>query len=170
MANQSREPGNRVEVNTIHPSALIRPETFMNIRQYHRTDPLQRAQQCLFAVLFVMGCVTFSRPASAQDAPLKIWEFAPYEVEVWCSLDPDLNVSETAQSQFIKALGDDLDRAFQSAWRTRVIPVDSEQRSRIARHLDVIKLDDFTREELVLVVNRDPANASCERWTRPWRK
>ncbi len=91
---------------------------------------------------------------------VKIWEFTPYQVEVWCSLDSDLNVSTTAQSHFIKALGDNLDRNFQSAWRTRVELVDEEQRSRIARHLDSLKLEDFTREELALVINRDPAHAA----------
>ena len=88
---------------------------------------------------------------------MKVWEFSPYQVEVWCALDANLDVSELAKSQFTKSLSDDLDRMFQAAWRTRIKQTEPELRSRLARDIDTLEFDDFSREELILVVNRDPA-------------
>ena len=102
------------------------------------------------------------QPAAAQEA-VKVWEFSAYEVEVWCALDANLDVCELAKSQFARALSDDLDRMFQAAWRTQVKLTEPELRSRLARNIDTLTLDDFAREELVLIVSRDPALTSSVR-------
>lgn len=103
---------------------------------------------CVFA--------TWSNPSAAQEA-VKVWEFTPYDVEVWCALDANLDISELAKSQFTQSLSDELDRLFQAAWRTHVTQTEPELRSRLARELETFTLNDFSREELVLVVNRDPS-------------
>ena len=121
---------------------------------------------CRRSLLYVAGfaCALnfWSQSVVAQEA-IKVWEFSAYEVEVWCALDANLDVSELAKSQFTKALSDDLDRMFQAAWRTRVKHAEPELRSRLARDIETLKLDDFSRDELVLVVNRDPALTSSIR-------
>lgn len=118
--------------------------------------PLQCAQ---FLAWCVISFLTSAEFVNAQE-PVKIWEFAPYEVEVWCVLDPNVSVSEVAKQQFTKSLSDDLERTFRAAWRIHFAPTDAEMRSRLARQLETLKIDDFTREELIMVVNRDPANAA----------
>ncbi len=115
----------------------------------------------IVAWLFCALCFG-SQSSSAQD-PVKVWEFSPYEVEVWCALDTNLDLSDLAKSQFTKSLADDLERMFQAAWRVKVKEAEPDLRSRIVRNLDGLKLDDFSREELVLVINRDPALASTVR-------
>ena len=120
---------------------------------------LQSLLPCLLGFVCVLCSMLQGAGASAQQ-PVEIWEFSPYEVEVWCALDPGLEVSELAQSQFPKALADDLERMFGAAWRVRVTLPDAELRTRLSRSLETIELTDFTREELILVINRDPANAA----------
>ncbi|MDX1930346.1 MAG: hypothetical protein SFV81_27725 [Pirellulaceae bacterium] len=108
-------------------------------------------------VWFVCALAFWSQSIAAQEA-VKIWEFSPYEVEVWCALDPNLDVSDLAKSQFVKTLSDDLDRMFQAAWHTKVKSAETDLRSRLARDIQTLTLEDFSREELVLLVNRDAAS------------
>ena len=108
-------------------------------------------------VWFACVLAFWSQSIAAQEA-VKIWEFSPYEVEVWCSLDADLDISELARSQFAKSLSDDLERMFQAAWRTNVKSTSPELRSRLAREIESLTLDDFSREELVLLVNKESAS------------
>lgn len=108
-------------------------------------------------VWFVCALAFWSQSTAAQEA-VKIWEFSPYEVEVWCALDPSLDVSDLAKSQFVETLSDDLDRMFQAAWHTNVKSAETDLRSRLARDIQTLTLDDFSREELVLLVNRDSAS------------
>ena len=110
----------------------------------------------LNAVWLVCALATWTQPVAAQDV-VKVWEFTPYDVEVWCALDANLDISELAKSQFTQSLSDDLDRLFQAAWKTHVKQTEPELRSRLAREIETFTLDDFSREELVLVVNRDPS-------------
>lgn len=114
------------------------------------------------AILACALSVCGDRSAVAEEA-VNIWEFAPYEVEVWFALDPGLDVSELAKSQFGQRLSDDLERMFEAAWRVQVKAADGELRTRLARNLEKLTLDAFSREDLVLVVNRDPALASTVR-------
>ncbi len=106
--------------------------------------------------------VVGSQYISAQET-VKIWEFSPYEVEVWCALDANLDISELAHSQFAKTLSDDLERMFQAAWHTHVKLAEPELRSRLARDIETFSLEDLSREELVMVINRDPSLTSTVR-------
>jgi hypothetical protein len=108
-------------------------------------------------VWFACALSFWSQTIAAQEA-IKIWEFSPYEVEVWCALDANLDISDLAKSQFAKTLSDDLDRMFQAAWHTHVKSADSEMRSRLARDIETLSLNDFSREELVLLVNKESAS------------
>ncbi len=115
----------------------------------------KRLQLWALLLVLIVGSVDL---LSAQE-PIKIWEFTPYEVEVWCVLDPNLEVSDLAKSHFTQALVDHLDSTFRAAWRIHLTVPDAELRSRITRNFETLKLDDLMSEELILVVNRDPANA-----------
>ena len=133
----------------------------MNVAYRHpRTSGIRTPDACArFVAWFVVAFLSATTFLRAQE-PVKVWEFTPYEVEVWCVIDPSLNVSELAKQHFTKSLLDGLDNTFRAAWRLHFTAPDGELRSRLERDFETVQLNDFMREELIMVVNRDPANAA----------
>lgn len=87
----------------------------------------------------------------------KIWEFSPYEVEVWCALDPGLDISEEAKARLLTDLEAELERMFQAAWRPHLSLITREFPSRFSRDLENIEVDQLIGKDLVLVLNKDSA-------------
>ncbi len=96
----------------------------------------------------------------AQAQEVKIWEFSPYDVEIWYAFDANLDIPEFAREQFIRGLTDELDRIFQATWRVHMTNAAPEMRTLMIRDLSSFQVKDLTREELVLVVNKDAAQSS----------
>ncbi len=110
-------------------------------------------RRSLHSIAWFVGALIFGAQTVAAKEAIKVWEFSAYNVEIWCSLDANLDISELAKSQFTKTLANDLDRMFQAAWHTQVKQTEPELSSRIARDIETLKLDDFSREDLVLIFN-----------------
>jgi len=92
------------------------------------------------------------RPAGwAQDA-VKIWEYSPYQVEVWYAFDPQLNASELARQTWLKQLQAALERNFRAAWRVELKPLPATHSGRILREFDSFTLNNLQANELVLVL------------------
>lgn len=91
--------------------------------------------------------------ALAQQAPVKIWEFSPYDVGVWYTFDSSVHLSDVAKQAYLKQLAADMDRTFRAAWSTQFSEL-SPELSRIAQHhFDSFNVQDLTSNELVLVVS-----------------
>lgn len=113
------------------------------------------------AVLVVCALTNFSFAQFASAQEVKIWEFTPYEVEVWYALDPSLDLSDSTRSQFTTALQDELYRMYRAAWSTEFREVDNDLRGRFARDLSELKLDDLLSQDLTIVFPKDnPATNS----------
>ncbi len=105
-------------------------------------------RSCLLALLFAI----ITTALGAAQEPVKIWEFSPYEVEVWYSFAPNVNASETAQQTWLADVQADLERTFQAAWQVTMKPLPSELSGVVLRDFDRFTLDALRAGELVLVV------------------
>lgn len=93
----------------------------------------------------------------AQE-PVKIWEFSPYEVEVWYAFAADVHVSQTAQQIWLADVQADLERTFQAAWRVKMKPLPPELSGVVLRDFSSFSLEALRAGEVVLVVaNQHPS-------------
>jgi hypothetical protein len=88
---------------------------------------------------------------SSQE-PVKIWEYSPYQVEVWYAFDPQLNASELARQTWLNQLQAALERNFRAAWRVELKPLPATHSRRVLREFESFTLDSLQANELVLVL------------------
>ena len=86
----------------------------MNYRETITGLPMMKR---LGTLALMLGCLfSLQQGANSQDIT-KIWEFSPYEVEVWYSFAPETNISSAARDQFIQDVRLELARTFRASWR-----------------------------------------------------
>lgn len=88
---------------------------------------------------------------------VKVWEFSPYDVEIWYSFDPSISLPDVAKERFLLEFDATIDRVFRAAWRTTLTNLPSQRRGSVLRDLDRLDVADLRENELVLVVStKDP--------------
>jgi hypothetical protein len=97
--------------------------------------------------------LSFLALRSANGQEVKIWEFSPYEVEIWYAFDENVTVSQAAREKFLQELDSNLNRTFRAAWRTTFTEMPSNLAGYASRDFAALSLDDLTHNELVLVVS-----------------
>lgn len=112
----------------------------------------------LLSLVASMGSATATR---AQDA--KVWEYSPYEVDVWYSFGGNLGLPEAAKETFLSQLKHDLSRTFRATWRTRMAALAPEWSSIVEDRFDRFELRDLTENELVLAVSLKNENTKTVR-------
>lgn len=89
--------------------------------------------------------------SSIQAQEVKIWEFSPYDVEIWYGFEPSVQLSDTAKQNFLRQVEQSLERTFRATWRINLSPI-SPDLSRIAtRKFQDFTVEDLTADELVVV-------------------
>lgn len=88
---------------------------------------------------------------TAQDT--KIWEFSPYEVQVWYQFEPAVPITESAARRFSDDFVSDLERTFKSAWRISLAPTPPHISSEISRSLPDLQINSLSQNEFTLVVS-----------------
>ena len=83
-----------------------------------------------------------SQPAAAQS-DIKIWEFSPYEVEVFYIFDTDVGGSPLAQRLWLAQVQADLERTFRAAWHVQLTPLRSELAPLLLRRFDSFTVADL---------------------------
>lgn len=91
--------------------------------------------------------------SSATAQEVKIWEFSPYDVEIWYAFDATVTVSQAAREKFLSDLDSHLDRTFRAAWRTTLTEMPPSLAGQVSRNFSELTLDDLTHNELVLVIS-----------------
>lgn len=114
---------------------------------FHRCDALA------WIVVGILLCILPKQHTTAQE--VKIWEFDPYSVEIWCTFDSSVEISALRKSAFLDQLQGELERTFRAAWRTDFVEFPPQLAARVARNFDGFTVDDLTANELVLVVSVD---------------
>lgn len=102
-------------------------------------------------LLALCGLLLPDTPSRAQE--VKIWEFSPYEVEVWYAFDATVNASAIARQTFVSQLQDELERTFRAAWRVQLSPLADDIANTVVRDFENFSVADLTAAELVLVVS-----------------
>lgn len=137
----------------------------MPLNRSHRSSlPRQFSPRALRGagwLVCLLGCWLGMRPvlgqspsaSASQPSEIKIWEFSPYEVQVWYAFDPSVTVSAIAKQRFVHELEHQLDRTFRAAWRTQLTEMAPQIRGQVTRGFEHFTLDDLTAMELVLVVS-----------------
>lgn len=106
---------------------------------------------CLEQLWLLLACLFAPTCVGAQE-PVKIWEFSPYEVEVWYSFSANLHASQAAQQAWLAAVKADLERTFQATWHVTMKPLPQELSGAVSREFNSFTLDSLRAGELVLVV------------------
>lgn len=105
----------------------------------------------------LLAALIWPMRVDAQE-PVKIWEFSPYEVEVWYSFAADVHISQTAQEIWLADMQADVERTFQATWRVKMKPLPLELSGVVLRDFSSFNLDSLRASEVVLVVaNQHPS-------------
>ncbi len=100
------------------------------------------------------GLTPLWNSGTAFSEEVKIWEFSPYEVEVWYAFDGGVSASSLAQQELIRQLQAELERTFRAAWRVTTKPLPPEFAATILRDFDSYNLEAITASELNLVASQ----------------
>ena len=117
------------------------------------THNLCVASQKFWCVIFVLVFGLCARVGNAQSQATKIWEFSPYQVQVWYAFDPSVNISEIAKRKFVEDVQATLQRTYRATWKSQFQPLSPEWISIVDRNFDSFSLQDLTTNELSLVAS-----------------
>lgn len=95
-----------------------------------------------------------SKVAKAQE----IWEFSPYRVQVWFSVDPALAISPQASSRLEKDLLRQLDLVFGPTWNTKIDTAPAWLRYSIIHDLDRLEANVLSSGDFVMIVGKKNPN------------
>ncbi|MCC6507804.1 MAG: hypothetical protein IT423_01755 [Pirellulaceae bacterium] len=105
----------------------------------------------LLGLAFILQAVACSEARAQQ---VDIWEYSPYKVCIWLSIDPSVDRSELAQTDLIEQTRQELHRTFGAAWNTQFTDVPPQMSAPVARGIGELVVDDFTKTDLVLLLDK----------------
>ncbi|MEM7559902.1 MAG: hypothetical protein AAF394_12350, partial [Planctomycetota bacterium] len=114
---------------------------------------MKKRERLLSLLLLSLLCVGLLPQTSRAQDDVKIWEFSPYEVELWYSFSPRVTISQEARQQFLRELQSDIDRSFRAAWRLKASPLSPEWTATVERNFHDFTVKDITRNELSVAVS-----------------
>jgi hypothetical protein len=105
------------------------------------------------AFLVLTSLMAFSPAQSSFGQETKIWEFSPYEVQIWISHDPAVAVPENLQAQFSERMIVELERVYRAAWNASAAPTPRQLLRSVSRQLPLLTTNELSGNEYVLVVS-----------------
>ncbi|MFO0943550.1 MAG: hypothetical protein U0930_22670 [Pirellulales bacterium] len=105
----------------------------------------------IFAMVFVACALAPATSTRAQET--KIWEYSPYDVQIWYHFDGSVPVSKMAQSKAINDLVSELERTYRATWRIAQAETPAQLLRESSRRLADVQTTDLSRNEYVLVVS-----------------
>ncbi len=131
--------------------------TFPTMSEYSKRSSARAAKQVsqlwLALCLFMLAIVCLPAYANAQE--VEIWEYSPYNVGVWLSLDPSIDKSSAAQEQLVADVKQELARTFGAAWKTTFAPVPANMQTWLERDIAGMVVDDFSNDDLVMLLDKN---------------
>ena len=103
-------------------------------------------------LLALMLCLLSRCAVRAQE--VEIWEYSPYNVGVWLSLDPSIDKSQTAREQLVEDLKEELARTFGAAWKTHFMEVPVNMQAWVERDIPGMVVDNFSNDDLVMLLDK----------------
>lgn len=114
---------------------------------------LKRFNRCM-AMLFATICCIFALSASLPVQAQEIWEFSPYRVQIWLTVDPALAISPQANARLEKDLMRQLDLVFGPTWETKIDTAPAWLRYSIIHDLDRLQATVLSTGDFVMVVGK----------------
>lgn len=114
---------------------------------------MKKRERLLSLLVLSLVCAGLLPQTGRAQDEVKIWEFSPYEVELWYSFSPRVTISQEARQQFLHELQTDIDRSFRAAWRLKASPLSPEWTATVERNFRDFTVQDFTRNELSVAVS-----------------
>ncbi len=105
-------------------------------------------------MLLAIVAIAVSTMSSTAAQEVEIWEYSPYKVGVWLSLDPSIDKSALAQEQLIEDLKEELARTFGAAWKTEFMPVPANMQAWVERDIPGMVVDHFSNDDLVMLIDK----------------
>jgi hypothetical protein len=108
-------------------------------------------------------CVALSATTHVFAQEVRVWEYAPYEVEVCLEFDSASFASSESRQRFADRLTAELQRTYRAAWSLNVSPIPLDASIAIHRSFESFTVEDLLSNELVLVISVDHPQAKLVR-------
>ncbi len=116
-------------------------------------DKISQLQKALAAfAIFVLVFRLSIQPAYAQEQP---WEFDPYRMRLWISLDPTLPLPDGANERLFAQLNQQMEIVYGAAADADTRSTPRNLYSSVMRELDQLAISRVLDNELILVVGRN---------------
>jgi hypothetical protein len=99
-------------------------------------------------------CAWFLSSVPAALRAQEIWEFSPYRVQIWLSVDPALALSPQATSKLEKDLWRQLDLIFGPTWDTKIDTAPAWLRYSIIHDLDRLQASVLSTGDFVMIAGK----------------
>lgn len=100
----------------------------------------------------LIAILTAGSSLLAQE--VEIWEYSPYNVGVWLSLDPSIDKSSIACEQLVEDVKEELARTFGAAWQTHFTEVPGNMQTWIERDIAGMAVDTFSNDDMVMLLDK----------------
>lgn len=87
----------------------------------------------------------------------KVWEFAPYRVNVWVSLSPGLQLDQEAEAHLYQQIQTRCEADFGGTWDIRVQSTPDSLYGSVLYHIDELSINQVLAREMTLVVGKSDA-------------
>ncbi|MFM8171955.1 MAG: hypothetical protein ACKN81_00270, partial [Pirellulaceae bacterium] len=109
---------------------------------------------------WIVALIVWSNPeATAQG----VWEYDPYRVTTWVSIDPSIPMSDQVRQDLYREIDQQVDLVFGPTWIQQSTEAPGLLRVRMQRNLESIQYDDLMAGEMVIVVRKDHPEAKTIR-------
>ena len=92
-----------------------------------------------------------------------VWEYDPYRVTTWVSIDPSIPISDQVRQELYREIDQQVDLVFGPTWIQQSTEAPGLLRVRMQRNLESIQYDDLMAGEMVIVVRKDHPEAKTIR-------
>jgi hypothetical protein len=106
-----------------------------------------------FSLLIAAALCFLNMPSQALHAQ-EIWEFSPYRVQIWLSVDPALAISPQANARLERDLMRQLDLVFGPTWETKIDTAPAWLRYSIIHDLDRLQATVLSTGDFVMIVGK----------------
>lgn len=107
----------------------------------------------LCCLALILPALLTAGTCRAQTQEVKIWEFSPYNVRIWYSIDPNVAIPDAAQQKYITQLHAALKRTFRATWKVSFAPIPPNLADLVVENFDDFTTQDLQTNDLVLVTS-----------------
>ncbi|MEZ6111475.1 MAG: hypothetical protein R3C99_10705 [Pirellulaceae bacterium] len=135
----------------------------MTKRMLPLVEPLGQRQPCRprharavrWTLAMLLVCSLSAVTARGQDEPVATWDFSPYRIQVWLSVEPRGALPSVQRDEIAHTIIDFAGPAAGVTWDVEVVEPPAYLRAEVTRSLESFNADMIVNSDLVLVVNKE---------------